>query len=691
MKLDSGIDILRGVGEKKKQALNAAGISTIQDLLYYFPRRYLDRTLTRDILLKEGEVITVLGTVKDRYVAHGRKTMLIVGFLTPDGQRINLVFFRGVPWFQKIFKPGMSLAVSGKLEYFRGFQLVHPDYEIISSPDEADEDNLYHVGRIIPLYPSGEALKKEGFDSRGFRNLFKQIVDAFREGFLLPEVLPERILEKRKLPGRMAAFAEIHFPESEESLAEARRRFIYEELYFFNLLMEYKRGLRMKIKRELWPVPGSKSAAMVVKNLPFKLTRDQQESLDTINSLGQGEHPYAVLLQGDVGSGKTITALLAALHYVDNDVQVALVAPTEILARQHFNSILAFMGNLPFLGIELLLGGENKKARAEKLAGIRSGNTLIAIGTHSLFQEDVVFRDLGLVIYDEQHKFGVEQRESLRSKGKNPDILAMTATPIPRTLCLTLYGDLQLVTIRHKPKGRKPVETKWFTDKTRQGVYNSIRKYVGQGRQCYIIYPLVEESEKLDLKSCIESHAALARDVFPEFNVGLLHGRMKNEEKKLVMDKFKKNEIQILVSTTVVEVGVDVPNATVLVIEHAERFGISQLHQLRGRVGRGEHESFCILMTAEDISDEGKFRIQALLDSTDGFILAEEDLKLRGPGEMLGVRQSGLPDFRIADLSRDAEILAQSREDAAESGQIGQLEKTEIRLRFEEGNLLFPA
>jgi ATP-dependent DNA helicase RecG len=333
---------------------------------------------------------------------------------------------------------------------------------------------------------------------------------------------------------------------------------------------------------------------------------------------------------------------------------------------------------------------KKKKTRREKLARLKEGETLLVIGTHSLFQDDVVFSDLGLVIIDEQHKFGVEQRESIRAKGKNPDILAMTATPIPRTLCLTLYGDLQLITIKTKPMGRKPIVTKWITEDKRPAVYNSIKKYLAQGRQCFIIYPLIEESEKVDLESCIESYERLRMFEFKDYKIGLLHGRMTSAEKDSVMHAFKANEIQLLVTTTVVEVGIDVPNATVLVIEHSDRFGISQLHQLRGRVGRGEHESFCILLTPDKVSEDAVTRIEAMVRTNDGFELAEVDLKLRGPGELLGLRQSGLPDFKVGDLEKDEVTILESKEDAIEFGSIGDMEKLELRTRFTEGRILFP-
>ncbi|ABZ92884.1 ATP-dependent DNA helicase, recG-related [Leptospira biflexa serovar Patoc strain 'Patoc 1 (Ames)'] len=674
---------LKGIGPKRKTVLLEHGISTYYELLTYFPRRYLDRNFTKDIILKQGDVVTLLGSIVDSYIVHGKKSRLLVGFRTLNNERINLVFFRGVNFFQKLFAIDKKVVVSGKLEYFRGYQILHPEYEFLSDAD--DPEDSIHAGRIIPLYPSTEALKEDGLDSKGLRKLIHQVLEAGT----ISENLPSKFIKKRKLLGRDEAFRNIHFPDTMETVQIARKRFAYEEFYYFQRLLLYKQRERQKVKRLLWPLPKSPSRTNLEKNLPFELTEDQKSAVTTILSKTNSDSPSAFLLQGDVGSGKTITALLVGLHYIDNHIQVVFLAPTEILARQHYQTIYKFMGNMPFLGIELLLGGENKKTRAEKLSRIKTGESNIIIGTHSLLQEDVIFSDLGLVVIDEQHKFGVDQRETIRAKGKNPDILAMTATPIPRTLCLTLYGDLTLVNIKTKPKGRKPIDTRWYKEDRRAGVYNSIRKYVSSGRQCYIVYPLVEESEKVDLESCTVAYENLRTTVFPDLKIGLLHGKMKSVEKESVMEKFKSGEIQILVTTTVVEVGVDVPNATILVVEHAERFGISQLHQLRGRVGRSDLESFCILMTGDSISEEGRDRLEALVASNDGYYLAEKDLAIRGPGELLGVKQSGLPEFKIADLVVDRELLDEAKEDASSIPLDDPNEVSELRIRFSEGKFLF--
>jgi ATP-dependent DNA helicase RecG len=686
LSLDSPVSFLKGIGPKKSVSLSTIQISTISNLLYYIPRKYLDRNFSNEIFLKEGETVTLLVTVVDSFLAHGKKSRLVVSVKTKRGEQISLVFFKGIQFFKKIIKSNSLLVITGKLEYFRGMQIIHPEFEVLDS----EEDDLTHAGRIIPLYPSTETLKEDGLDSKGFRNLIRVALDECSNGNLeIPEVLPEKVLLKRNLMLRKEAFEEIHFPTSMDSLSKAKRRFAYEELYYFSLLMEYKKLKREKVKRILWPLPESMTAKKILNSLPFKLTEDQINGLTQLKEQTKRDIPAAFLLQGDVGSGKTITALLFALHYIDNNIQVCLVAPTEILARQHYQTILGLLQNSPFLRIELFLGKDKEKIKKEKLDRLKSGDTLLAIGTHTLFQDDIIFKDLGLVIIDEQHKFGVEQRESLRSKGKNPDILAMTATPIPRTLCLTLYGDLKMILIKNKPAGRKPILTKWVTEDKRQNVYSSIKKYISQGRQAFVVYPLIEESEKMDLESCISSYEKLKRDTFSEFSVGLLHGKMKTIEKDQIMDGFKKNEIQILVTTTVVEVGIDVPNATILVVENSDRFGISQLHQLRGRVGRSDLDSFCILMTSSKYSEDAKVRLEAMVSSGDGFYLSEVDLKLRGPGELLGIRQSGLPDFKIANLGEDIVMIEEARQDIQEGIALTDLEKTEITKRFEEGKILF--
>jgi ATP-dependent DNA helicase RecG len=484
---------------------------------------------------------------------------------------------------------------------------------------------------------------------------------------------------------------QIHYPDNKESLKIARKVLKYEELYLFGCLMQKKKEERQSYPRILKPLEfgESKLFEILKKNLPFEFTSGQIEAIKRMIDGSQKDYMSAYLLQGDVGSGKTIVAFSCALHYIEKGIQVALMAPTEILARQHYNTLSTLPGLLPGVHLDLLTAGETKKNKEKILDRIRRGDSNFIIGTHSLIEDNVEFFNLGLVIIDEQHRFGVNQREMLRRKGKNPDLITMTATPIPRSLCLTIFGDLEPVYLKEKPAGRKPVKTIWLKEDQRDGLYKSIRKYVSQGRQCYIVYPVIEESEKLDLRAATEAYEELKNVIFSDFRVELIHGRMKADEREKIMQDFRNGKVHILVSTTVIEVGVDVPNATIMVIEHAERFGISQLHQLRGRVGRGTEESFCILVSNSD-SDNAKERLQAIIENQDGFELAEIDLKIRGPGEILGIKQHGLPDFRIADFIKDRKLVEIAYQDAIENRQLNEHAIKFIKKSYQEGIVLFP-
>ena len=659
MKIDfkTKIDQIKSVGPKKYKILEENNLSSIQDLLYYYPKKYVDKTVSEVPILSNGINLTTIVQIIDFYTVHGRKTRLIVGSKTKNNQRINLVFFKGISYFKNLLKPNTTFLVSGKIDIFNGYQMIHPQCESLS-----DDSSPIHAGRIIPMYASNEDLSQNGFDSRGFRRLFKQI---FENELYITDFLPQFLVEKYNFIDRKTAFEQIHFPSSDEELKQAIFRLKYEEIFIFFLAILRKRSKKQLQLKVAKPKKVSNMAKKLLSNLPFELTDDQKNALKKIEELSLKDESMSALLQGDVGSGKTLVAILTALRYIENGLQVCFICPTEILAKQHFYNILNFLNNAPFLKVELLLGGEKKKLRAEKLIHLKKGDIGLIIGTHSMFQDDIEFQSLGLVIIDEQHKFGVEQREKLIRKGTNPDVLAMTATPIPRTLALSLYGDLDQIVIKNKPKGRQEIKTLWLSESKRRGVYKSVRNYLKEGRQCYVVYPLVEESEKMDLDSCIESYE-IWKEVFSEYKVDLLHGKMKSQEKNEKMHNFKLNKIQILITTTVVEVGIDVSNATIMIIENAERFGISQLHQLRGRVGRGSHKSFCVLMSKDNISEDGKKRLEALESSNDGFYLAEKDMEIRGPGEMLGIRQSGLPNFKLADLQYDKELIESCREDVFE-------------------------
>ncbi len=685
--MNRAIEKLKGIGPARAELFHEEGIYTVGDLLYRFPRRYIDRTISETTMLQTGQYITLILTVKNKFMAHGRKSRAMVNCTTPTGEQVTLVFFHSARYFLGLFESGHSLVCSGKLEYFRGMQMAHPDFEFL---DEDDAHALLHVGRIVPVYPTGEALKKRGLDNRGLRRAMRNALDI--PDLTIAEVLPSEIIAKYNYPDRRSALTGIHFPQSDQHLNASRQRLKYEELYLFQLMMKEKRNHREKIERSLWPLTSDRWSGweLFKKSLPFTLTSDQEKAIGEIISGCQVDHPSAFLLQGDVGSGKTAVALAVALHYIANRIQVAIMAPTEVLARQHFRTLSDICGLGSNVHMELLTGSDRKKQKELVLDGIRSGEVDLVVGTHALIDESVEFASLGLVIIDEQHRFGVDQREKLRLKGKNPDMMAMTATPIPRTLSLTEFGDLEMVVLKEKPAGRKPIKTMRLVETQRSGLYKSIRKHVSNGRQCYIVYPIIEESEKLDLRAASDAYEELSGIVFPDLQVSLLHGKLKTPEKEVIMRDFREGRVSILVTTTVVEVGVDVPNATIMVIEHADRFGISQLHQLRGRVGRGSEESFCILMESASLTDDAKDRLQAVVDSEDGFYLSEVDMKIRGPGQLLGLKQHGLDDFRLADLVHDRELTLEAHADAISATALLPEAIQAIRKRFAEGVMVFP-
>ncbi len=664
----SPLTCLPSLGAEKAEVMkDEMGCVTIEDLLYYFPRRYLDRTITEEENLSIGEEVTFVVQIKSVYLHHtGRSSRLIAQAQSLQGSKIEMIWFRGAKYLRFSVKKGSLLIVSGKLTFFRGLQMTHPDFEIL---DSAEDKNLIHTGRIIPLYPSNDLLKKKNIESRTLRRFIKSAIcmgDSL-ENMRAEELIPLELMNKYKLMNRYDALSTMHFPNSLEELDAARFRLKYEELYFFQLLMYHKSLYYQKVPRKL--KPKAMGTCVLYKNLlnelPFSLTRSQEQAILYMVNACQKEKANAFLLQGDVGSGKTLVALSIALHYIELGIQIVFIAPTEILAYQHFFTISQFLGMKQSHRIELVTGSDKKKERLQKLEYIANGDVGIIIGTHSLLEESVQFKELGLVVIDEQQRFGVKQRELIRSKGKNPDTIAMSATPIPRSLCMTEFADLDLVMLKEKPLGRKDIETIWMSSRRRNGIYNSIRKYVNLGKQAYIVYPLIQESENMDLEAATEAYENLHKVIFSEFSVSLLHGRMKRKEKESVMQKFHQGKVQILVSTSVIEVGVDVPNATIIVIEHAERFGLSQLHQLRGRVGRGQEKSYCILVSDANGADT-KERLQALVDSEDGFYLAEMDLKIRGTGELMGLKQHGISELRLANLisREDQKLSKMAYEDA---------------------------
>ncbi|MEQ9307903.1 MAG: ATP-dependent DNA helicase RecG [Balneolaceae bacterium] len=653
------ISSLQNLSTKRLDALAKEGIVSLIDFLNFFPRRYLDRTNVQKIahLMGSGEEITVSGIVTSiDEVGFGKKKRLEVTIKDESGS-LKGVWFRGASYFKRIFKEGEVVAFFGAAKrYGKNITIAHPEVDKI-----ADEGDLDAFSRIMPIYPSSKEISK----SRITSSLFQSWIHSILEQTELLEFIPLSILKELKLPLRKEAYQMIHFPENHGEHKKALERFKFEELFLFELSMEkIHHTIEERKSGHLFSELGNFTSKYFKEFLPFILTKGQKSSLSDIKRDVRSGRQMNRLIQGDVGAGKTIVAIGAILMALDNGFQAAFVAPTEILAEQHFRTLSDHLKELD-INIRLLVGGQKTALRRDVLTDIEGGNCQIVVGTHAVIQKEIKFHKLGLAVIDEQHRFGVKQRAELLNKGEHPHILVMSATPIPRSLAMTVYADLDISIIKDLPAGRKPIRTAIRSQKKREDVFSFVRTEVEDGGQVYVIYPLIEESEALDLKDATAGFEKI-KTRFPEFNVGLLHGRMRSEEKDEVMKAFIKNELQILVSTTVIEVGVDVPNASIMIIEHAERFGLSQLHQLRGRIGRGDRQSYCILMPDVKVSKAGAFRLKTMEETNDGFKIAEADLKLRGPGDFLGTKQSGLPDFKVADIVEDQFILAQAKEKAIE-------------------------
>ena len=663
--LATPLTFVKGVGPGRAAILEAKGLVTVEDLLAYAPFRYEDRSNVKTIKqLAPGEMATVVAEVQSSQVsAFRRKNLGLFEAVFTDGSGAKLVgkWFHG-GYLADRFTAGLKVALFGKIEldsYTGNLQIMHPEFEVLAA-DDSEGDAGLHTGRVVPIY---EAAGK--ITTRVFRVLLHNILESLEP---VSDSLPEKIRHYLKLPDRWTAMRSIHFPSQDEDLrllngfrSPAQFRMIFEEFFWLECGLFLKRAkarIQPGISFELNERVREKIKAM----LPFRPTGAQKRVLGEIAQDMQAPHPMSRLLQGDVGSGKTLVAAEAAVIAIENGYQTVLLAPTEILASQHYVSFKRLFDKLGY--VVLLLTGTNSAREKEQLKKIlAAGLAQIAIGTHALLEKDVEFKRLGLAIVDEQHRFGVMQRLQLFEKGEHPDVLVMTATPIPRTLALTLYGDLDVSIIDEMPPGRLPIVTKHVTEDQVERVYSFLKQQVEGGQQAYVVYPVIEETEALAIKAAQQMYKHLSEVVFPSLSVGLLHGKLKPDEKESVMSRFVAGTIKILVSTTVIEVGVDVSNATVMVIEQAERFGLAQLHQLRGRVGRGSEQSYCILVT-ETLNDTGKERIRTMVESSDGFYIAEMDLKLRGPGEFFGTKQSGLPTLRIANILRDREILELARREA---------------------------
>ncbi|MBV8841231.1 MAG: ATP-dependent DNA helicase RecG [Bryobacterales bacterium] len=665
MDLSTPLLYVKGVGPARAAMLEAKGLRVVEDLLTYAPFRYEDRSNVKPISeLAPGEMATVLGEVRTARASNFHRANLGMFEATfTDSSRAVLTgkWFHG-SYLADVLKPGLKIALYGKIEfdsYAHGLAVMHPEFEILAG--EEDGDHSLHTGRIVPIY---EAAAK--ISARVFRGLLHRILESIPP---VEDPMPSHLLRQLKLPDRWTAIRNLHFPEASSDLrllnsfrSAAQFRLIFEEFFWLECGLELKRA-----KARVYPGIAfqltDRVRSKIVEMLPFKPTGAQKRVLREIAKDMEAPHPMYRLLQGDVGSGKTLVAAEAAIIAIENGYQVAVLAPTEILATQHYFYFKKVFKKLNYVPL-LLTGSHSQREKAQLKKVVAAGLAHVVVGTHALLESDVEFHKLGLAIIDEQHRFGVEQRQKLMLKGTHPDVLVMTATPIPRTLALTVYGDLDVSTIDEMPPGRKPIVTRHVEQIRIEQVYSFLKKQIEAGRQAYVVYPVIEESETQAMKAAQKMHQHLSQIVFPELSVGLLHGKLTPSEKEAAMEKFQRGEIQILVSTTVIEVGVDVPNATVMLIEQAERFGLAQLHQLRGRVGRGADQSYCILVT-EKLNPVARERIRTLVESNDGFYIADMDMKLRGPGEFFGTRQSGLPALQIGNIVRDADILEVARNEAA--------------------------
>ena len=647
---------IKGVGPAKNNALAETGIETINDLINHYPRKYLDRTnITQISKIKNNMHVNLIGKIDASGMVKGRKQQFFKAILKDKSGIVTLTWFRGARYMNQSIKVGDYLAVSGKVEFYNGLQIIHPEYDRL----EKDEDPL-NSSIITPIYSIPENLRKSKIDSRFLRRV---INNAFKNLKKIPDFFGNDFLKDQKLISLDESLRKIHFPTNRQILKDAIKRLKFNEHFFFQLSMVAKRSLMKKLPSTSLKKTGIQTK-LIFNNIDFELTRAQKRVLREIKDDLSLSYAMNRLLQGDVGSGKTIIGVLASAIAVSNNAQVAIMAPTEILAKQHYRSFKNLADHAQ-MSCALLTGGMPVRNRNKILTGLENGNIDIIVGTHALIQKDIKFSSLGLVIIDEQHRFGVNQRNSLLQKGFNPHLLSMTATPIPRTLAITYHGDMDLSIIDELPKNRIPITTKMVNEDRLEKIYSFMIGEVKAGRQCIIVYPLIEETEKSDLTAAVEMYDKLKKYTFKDIKVGLVHGRLDKDSKDKIMSDFLKNKINIIISTTVIEVGIDVPNATVMLIEHADRFGLTQLHQLRGRVGRGNKKSYCILVQ-RNFNEKSNKRLKIMESTSDGFIISDEDLKMRGPGEFFGIKQSGFFNFKIASITSDGDLISHARNAAEE-------------------------
>lgn len=651
--LDRPVQFLKGVGPRRAPLLARLGIATARDLLYHVPRRYVDASVVTPIArLEPGMEATILGRVVSQGVLPTRTGLRVFQAIVRDRSGLIECAWPGQPYLERVLRPGDLVLLTGRVRFFHGRQLQPREYVILARASEGVEER----GMILPVYPA-----TEGLSQRQVRRLVADNLEELLRAVASEDVLPADLRHRYGLPTLAEALRALHRPTSHEEIEQGRRRLAFDELFFLQLLHALARRQWQEAQGGQAFPPRGTLVRPFVRGLPFALTSAQKRAAREILDDMAAPRRMNRLLQGDVGSGKTVVAAIAMLRALENEAQAALMAPTELLAEQHARTLERLLGGMP-VRVELLTGRTPPARRRRLLADAEAGAPMIVVGTHALIQDDVRFGRLGLAVIDEQHRFGVRQRQALRDQPGNPDVLVMSATPIPRTLALALYGDVDVSVLDERPPGRQPVRTVLRPLAARPRVYAFVREQVQRGRQAYLVYPLVTESEALPVESATEAYERLRRDAFAGLTVGLLHGQMPGEAKDAVMRDFAEGRLQVLVATTVIEVGIDVPNATVMVIEHAERFGLSQLHQLRGRVGRGAEQSYCIVLGD---AAEAAERLRIFATTDDGFALAREDLRLRGWGDLVGERQAGLPSLRFADLERDEALLEAARREAA--------------------------